>query len=150
MNKLIDSLKAVAEPTRLRLMNLCSKTQLSASDLTKILGQSQPRISRHLKVLSSAGLLNNSQEGRWSFFRASHEEEALVLMNMIRQLSENDEILALDFQRLGLIKKKRQKNAEEYFRKNADRWNKIRSLHIDEKEVEEAVVKFFSSGSIDR
>ena len=53
MNKLIDSLKAVAEPTRLRLMNLCSKTELSASDLTKILGQSQPRISRHLKVLSS-------------------------------------------------------------------------------------------------
>ena len=150
MNKLIDSLKAVAEPTRLRLMNLCSKTQLSASDLTKILGQSQPRISRHLKVLSSAGLLNNSQEGRWSFFRASHEEEALVLMNMIRQLSENDEILALDFQRLGLIKKKRQKNAEEYFRKNADQWNKIRSLHIDEKEVEEAIVKLFSGGSIDR
>ena len=86
MNKLIDSLKAVAEPTRLRLMNLCSKTELSASDLTKILGQSQPRISRHLKVLSSAGLLNNSQEGRWSFFRASHEEETLVLMNMINSL----------------------------------------------------------------
>jgi len=150
MNKLIDSLKAVAEPTRLRLMNLCLKTELSASDLTKILGQSQPRISRHLKVLSSAGLLNSFQEGRWSFFRVSNAAEVLMLMNMISRLLENDEILELDSQRLGLIKKKRQRNAEEYFKKNADRWNKIRSLHIDEKEVEDTIVKLFPSGRIDR
>ena len=129
-------------------MNLCSKTELSASDLTNILGQSQPRISRHLKILSSAGLLNISQQGRWSFFRTSSEEDTLALVNMISRLLEDDEILRLDFQRLDLIKKKRQKRAEGYFKKNAEQWNKIRSLHIDEKEVEGAITKLFSNRKI--
>ena len=64
-----DALRAVAEGTRLRILALLAETELTVSDLTEILRQSQPRISRHLKLLSEAGLIERHREGAWAFFR---------------------------------------------------------------------------------
>ena len=69
MNSLTTSLRAIAEPTRLRLLAMLSEGELAVSELTRILGQSQPRVSRHLKLMWEAGLLDRIQEGSWAFFR---------------------------------------------------------------------------------
>ena len=71
MDQLLQGLRAAAEPTRLRILALCARGELTVSDLTAILGQSQPRVSRHLKVLVEAGLLQRLREGTWAFYRLS-------------------------------------------------------------------------------
>ena len=65
----VGALKAVAEPTRLRILVLLASGELNVKDLTRILGQSQPRISRHLKLLTEAGLVERAPEGSWVYFR---------------------------------------------------------------------------------
>ncbi|MDX1422000.1 MAG: metalloregulator ArsR/SmtB family transcription factor, partial [Kiloniellales bacterium] len=79
MQDLLTALKAVAEPTRLRLLALCAHADLTVSDLTQILGQSQPRISRHLKLLADAGLLDRIREGNWVYFRLAGRGAAAEL-----------------------------------------------------------------------
>src|SRR5438876_281650 len=76
MEHLLAALRAVAEPTRLRLVVLCSRGELTVSELTQILGQSQPRVSRHLKLLCEAGLLDRFLEGSWVFYRLSQSRPA--------------------------------------------------------------------------
>ena len=66
---LLASLRAVAEPSRLRILALCAQGELTVSELVDVLGQSQPRVSRHLKVLAEAGLLERLREGTWVFYR---------------------------------------------------------------------------------
>ena len=69
MGELLGALRAAAEPTRLRLLVLCARGELTVTELAQILGQSQPRVSRHLKLLCDAGLLDRSREGSWVFYR---------------------------------------------------------------------------------
>ncbi|RVA43914.1 metalloregulator ArsR/SmtB family transcription factor, partial [Mesorhizobium sp. M7A.F.Ca.CA.004.09.1.2] len=76
LDTMVDTLKAVAESSRLRILALLSRGDLTVSDLTEILGQSQPRVSRHLKLLLEAGLIGRYQEGSWAFFRLSDADSA--------------------------------------------------------------------------
>src|ERR1700756_4219276 len=76
MEHLLAALRAVAEPTRLRLLVLCARGELTVSELTQILAQSQPRVSRHLKLLCDAGLLDRFREGSWVFYRLSRANSA--------------------------------------------------------------------------
>ena len=69
LDDLVEVLKTVGEPTRLRLLSLLSRGDLTVTDLTDLLGQSQPRISRHLKLLGEAALIDRYQEGAWAYFR---------------------------------------------------------------------------------
>ena len=71
MNTLLQGMRAVAEPTRLRVLALCAHAELTVTELTQILAQSQPRVSRHLKLLVEAGLLDRFREGTWAFYRMS-------------------------------------------------------------------------------
>src|SRR5215475_14599947 len=66
---LTGALKAAGEPTRLRILALLAEAELTVSDLTEILRQSQPRLSRHLRLLTEAGLVDRFREGSWAFFR---------------------------------------------------------------------------------
>lgn len=66
LDRMVDVLKAVAEPSRLRILALLARGDLTVSDLTIILGQSQPRVSRHLKLLAEADLIDRYQEGAWA------------------------------------------------------------------------------------
>jgi ArsR family transcriptional regulator len=140
MNELLAALRAAAEPTRLRLLVLCARGELTVSELAQILGQSQPRVSRHLKLLCDAGLLDRFREGSWVFYRLSSNNAASVLMrDFVTACGEADETTALDLQRLALIKRQRAEIAAAYFRENAAQWDHIRSLYIDEREVEAAL-----------
>jgi len=146
MQHRLAALRAVAEPTRLRLVVLCSRGELTVSELTQILGQSQPRVSRHLKLLCEAGLLDRFREGSWVFYRLSQSGAASGLARqLVAACDEDDPTIALDLQRLDAIKRQRAELASAYFRENADQWHRIRSLYIDEREVEAALVEIIAS-----
>jgi ubiquinone/menaquinone biosynthesis C-methylase UbiE len=146
MEHLLAALRAIAEPTRLRLVVLCARGELTVSELTQILGQSQPRVSRHLKLLCEAGLLDRFREGSWVFYRLSHTGPAGALARqLVSACDDTDPTIALDLQRLAVIKRQRADIASAYFRENAARWDRIRSLYIDEREVEAALVEIIAS-----
>src|SRR5258708_383828 len=149
MDHLLAGLRAAAEPTRLRLLALCGRAELTVTELTQILGQSQPRVSRHLKLLCEAGLLERFREGAWAFYRLAQRGSAAPLAaHLVALLPADDPGLALDLERLEGVKRNRAAAAAEYFRDNAGEWNRIRSMHIDEAEVEPAVLAPLRAGPI--
>src|SRR6516164_2812911 len=146
MEHLLAALRAVAEPTRLRLVVLCARGELTVTELTQILGQSQPRVSRHLKLLCAAGLLDRFREGSWVFYRLSRSSPLGALaQQLVAACGDADPAIALDLQRLAAIKRQRADLASAYFRENAAQWHRIRSLYIDEREVEAALVEIIAA-----
>ncbi|HET8729361.1 MAG TPA: metalloregulator ArsR/SmtB family transcription factor [Alphaproteobacteria bacterium] len=150
MEALLQGLKAAAEPTRVRILALCAHGELSVSDLTQILGQSQPRVSRHLKLLCDAGLLDRFREGTYAFFRLAERGAGGELARTVVDLIPvDDAILTLDLERLAGIKDARARQAATYFNENAARWDEIRALHIADSEVERALVELLPKGGVD-
>jgi ArsR family transcriptional regulator len=142
LDTMVDSLKAAAESSRLRILALLSDGDLTVSDLTDILNQSQPRVSRHLKLLLEAGLIERYQEGSWAYFRLSDAEPAHdFVTSVIARIDATDAVVARDRERLGRVKSRRQQRASEYFSANAERWDRIRSLHVPDGAVEAAMLK---------
>ena len=142
MDQLLAGLRAAAEPTRLRLLAVLARTELTVSELTQVLGQSQPRVSRHLKLLCDAGLLNRFQEGTWVFYRlADAGAGAELARSIVKRISEGDEHLQRDFQRLEAVRRARADAATKYFNRIAADWDRIRSLYVAESEVEGAMLK---------
>ncbi len=142
MDILLARLRAVAEPTRLRLLSLCADGEMTVSELTRILGQSQPRVSRHLKLLCDAGLVERRPEGSWVFYRLADDGDGGALGRQIAALVPDDDAqVALDRKRLAENKQARAMRAAAYFRANAAAWDSIRSLHVDEAEVERALAE---------
>ena len=125
----------------MRILALCLHGELTASELTRILGQSQPRVSRHLKLLCEAGLLDRVQEGTWAFFHLPPTGRGAELVrSLVDQIPEDDTTIGRDLQRLEAVKNERAERANSYFGENAESWDRIRSLHVDETEVERALV----------
>jgi ArsR family transcriptional regulator len=146
MEEILVALRAIAEPSRLRLLILCARGELTVSELAQILGQSQPRVSRHLKLLCEAGLLDRFREGSWVFYRLSAGSPASALArHLVAACGESDETIGLDLQRLAAIKRQRAELAAAYFRENAAHWHRIRSLYIDEREVEAALLEIVAA-----
>ena len=142
LDRLVDTLKAAAESSRLRILALLSRGDLTVSDLTEILGQSQPRVSRHLKLLLEAGLIERYQEGSWAYFRLADAESAREFVGtIVARVRDGDPQTERDMERLTAVKRRRQARASEYFRANAASWDEIRSLHAPDKAVEAALVK---------
>ena len=142
MQTLLTALKATAEETRLRLLVLCAHADLTVSELTRILGQSQPRVSRHLKLLWDAGLLERQQEGSWAYFRMARRGAAAELgRTLVDALPADDPQLTLDLSRLETIRRERAAKAAAYFRDSAAKWDEIRALYIDEAEVERVLLE---------
>jgi ubiquinone/menaquinone biosynthesis C-methylase UbiE/DNA-binding transcriptional ArsR family regulator len=145
---LLSALRAVAEPTRLRLLVLCSRGELTVSELAQILGQSQPRVSRHLKLLCEAGLLDRFREGSWVFYRVGSGTTASALArHLVALCGDSDATTALDLQRLAAIKRQRAERAAAYFSENAANWDRIRSLYVDEREVEAALIEIVAAAA---
>jgi len=149
LDTLVDILKAAAEPTRMRLLVLLSSGDLTVTDLTEILGQSQPRISRHLKLLSEAGLIERYQEGAWAWFRLRRQGAASGLVHkIIHEASGADAVMSRDHARLGQVRAARAEKAQAYFSSNAAEWDELRKLHVSEAEVERALKKLVGDGPI--
>jgi ArsR family transcriptional regulator len=133
-------LKAAAEPTRLRILVLLAGGELNVKDLTRILGQSQPRISRHLKLLAEAGLIKRLRDGSWVYFQVVDEGvRGKLLGRLLASIDASDLQLVRDAQRWDAVKREREAAAQEFFRSHAAEWDRIRSLHVAEGEVEAAM-----------
>jgi ubiquinone/menaquinone biosynthesis C-methylase UbiE len=131
------TLKATGDGTRLRILCLLNESELTVSELTEILRQSQPRISRHLKLLVEAGLVERFREGSWAFFRRTeHGPAASVAGGLITALDPTDTVIARDRERLAIVRSLRVKAAQEYFRRHAADWDRIRRLHAADDAVE--------------
>ncbi|MCG5483828.1 MULTISPECIES: ArsR/SmtB family transcription factor [Sinorhizobium] len=150
LDALVDVLKAAGEPTRLRLLALLSAGDLTVTDLTEILGQSQPRISRHLKLLAEVALIDRYQEGAWAYFRLRQEGRRVALIReLLASAAADDAILARDAIRLATLKRTRAEKAQAYFSRNAAEWDKLRRLHIAEGDVEAALKAMVGDEPVD-
>ncbi len=135
-----DALKAAGEGTRLRMLALLAEGELTVSDLCEILRQSQPRISRHLKLLADAGLVERFREGAWAFFRlAEGGGPAEFARELIARLDPKDSMIARDRDRLTAVRTARAAAAQDYFRSHAAQWDRIRKLHVTDEAVEDAI-----------
>jgi ArsR family transcriptional regulator len=140
VNELLAVLRAAGEETRIRVLALVAGAELTVKDLTAILGQSQPRISRHLKLLTEGGLVERHPEGAWVFYRLTDAEPARQLArDFLAAISRDDAVLARDRERLAEIKREHAEAAGRYFAENAGDWDTIRALHVSESTVEGAM-----------
>ncbi|MEA2905122.1 MAG: hypothetical protein QOI12_2509 [Alphaproteobacteria bacterium] len=134
------ALKAAGEATRLRILALMAEAELTVSDLTEILRQSQPRISRHLKLLAEAGLVERFREGSWAFFRLGERGgSAALARELIARLDPGDITIARDRERLAAVRAARAAAAQAYFGRHAAEWDRIRKLHVADDAVEDAI-----------
>ncbi len=143
----LGALRAAAEETRLRVLALLGEGELSVSDLTDILGQSQPRISRHLKLLVEAGLVERHREGAFAFFRLAEREAGLVAP-LLAGLDRASPPLSEDRARLEAVRASRASIAQAFFARLAPQWDRLRSLHVPEATVEAAVLDAVGAGPI--
>jgi ArsR family transcriptional regulator len=149
LDQVLIGLRAAAEPTRLRLLALCAHGDLTVTELTQILGQSQPRVSRHLKQLCDAGLLDRLPEGSWVFYRLRRDgPTGRVARQVLELLPLDSNGFARDRERFAAIRRTRSESASRYFRENAARWDEIRALHIADAEVEQRLLELIPPGEI--
>ncbi|MGO4666244.1 ArsR/SmtB family transcription factor [Bosea sp. 2RAB26] len=147
-SSLLAGLRAAGEETRLRILALLAEGELSVSDLTDILGQSQPRISRHLKLLAEAGLVRRYREGAWAFFRLDEAGAGgAFAASLAAWLDRADPELAADRERLAAVRSTRAEAAQSYFASVARDWDRLRSLHVPDDAVEAAVEAAAGEGS---
>ncbi len=150
MKDLLGGLRAAGETTRLRLLALLLPGELNVSDITSILGQSQPRVSRHLKLLCDAGLLSRYSEGQWVVYRIAETGAGSALAQaIIAQIPDDDPLVARDRERVDHLRSKRAAEAERYFRANAASWDSIRELHVAQVRIEQLMFEVLGHDKID-
>jgi len=143
----VARLRAAAEPTRLRLLRLLQNGEFNVKDLTQLLGQSQPRVSRHIKLLAEAGLIERYQEASWVFVRASSDPGVRSFIEAaLAMIAAHDPQILRDAERADKIRAARLLLAQTYFDENAAEWDRIRSLHVPEREVEAAILEALGPG----
>ena len=141
MDDLLAALRAAAETTRLRILTLLSQGELTVGELVSILKQSQPRVSRHLKLMCAAGLLDRFQEGTVVFYRLANTGLGGDINHaLIPLVPEGNASFDQDLSSLASIQQEKFEKAQSYFRANAASWDEIRSLHISEEQVEAALL----------
>ena len=138
---LADRFQALADPTRLRIVALLRLMELSVGELAQVLGQSQPRVSRHLKILSDAGVLERRKEGSWVFLTLADAERVEPMFALIDAWADenSDGLFGADATRLEAVRADRAEAAARYFNVHAGIWDQIRSLHVAESDVEMAI-----------
>ncbi len=147
---IVALLKAAAEPTRLRILRLLLNGEFNVKDLTLLLGQSQPRVSRHIRLLAEAGLIERYQEGSWVFVRGSTDPAIREFVNKaLEMIAADDPQILRDRERADQIRAKRAALAQAYFDESAAEWDRIRSLLIAERDVEEAILEALGAGPYD-
>lgn len=147
---LVAALKAAAEPTRLRILMLLAHYELNVKDLTQILGQSQPRLSRHLKLLVEAGLVERAREGSWVYFHVSGRTNGgRLTLQLLAATDASDPELVRDRERAYALRRQRETVAQRYFETHAGDWDRLRALHVSESEVEAAMLEALGPGPFD-
>lgn len=149
MFRAADLFRVLADPTRLRIVTLLRAMELSVGELAQVLGQSQPRVSRHIKILADAGLADRRKEGSWVFVSLGKPERVHPLLAIVDTWIEGDDTARVDVARLAAVRADRAVAAQRYFEGHAAVWDGIRSLHIAESEVEDAVGRAIGGDPVD-
>lgn len=145
----VETLRAAGEPTRLRVLSLLAGEELSVMELSRILEQSQPRVSRHLKLMADAGLIERFPDGARVFYRLSSDPLARRLIDTVLDLLD-ETAGADDDSRLEEVRRDREAAASAYFERVAPQWDRIRSLYVCESAVEAAILQAAGEGPFDR
>ena len=148
----LDIFRSLADATRLRIMTLLGSMELSVGELAQVLGQSQPRVSRHVKILCDAGLAERRKEGSWVFLGLGQAARVAPVMRAIEALTvlDGDHWAVADAARLAAVRADRAASAAGWFEANAGQWDAIRSLHVAEEQVEAAMARMMGTGEIGR
>lgn len=150
LDELVGVLKAAGEGTRLRLLALLADGDHSVKDLTEILKQSQPRVSRHLKLLADAGLIERNAEGAWAYYGLAQEGDGAALAHwLIERVDDRDQERRRDIERQQAVRASQQAQAKQYFAKVASSWDLLKTLHVPEEAVEAAVVASLNGRRVD-
>lgn len=138
---LAEFFQALADPSRLRIVALLARMELSVGELAQLLGQSQPRVSRHIKILADSGLIERRKEGSWVFLALSDPSRTGPVLSLVNLWcdGESRSVFDRDSERLDAIRSDRAEAAARYFAAHAEVWDSIRSLHVAESEVEQAI-----------
>src|SRR5438067_1533014 len=146
MDQLLASLRAAAEPTRLRLLALAGRGAFCVSEFTEILGQSQPRLSRHLKLLCDCGLLDRVREGANVWFALPHGGPGTLARDLVARLPEQDPVLEADRRQAARVLAERARIASETFRRQGADWDEMRALDLPAQAVEAALLSLVPEG----
>ncbi|MFO1027429.1 MAG: metalloregulator ArsR/SmtB family transcription factor [Acetobacteraceae bacterium] len=147
METLLASLRAAAEPTRLRLLALAQRGAFCVMDFTEILGQSQPRLSRHLKLLCDTGLLDRVREGSNVWFTLPQGDTGALPRDLIARLPSDDPVLEADRRQAARVLAERARVASESFRQKGSDWDEMRALGLPAQAVEDALLSLVPDGS---
>jgi ubiquinone/menaquinone biosynthesis C-methylase UbiE len=153
MQRTLDIFRALADPTRLRIVGLLRAMDLSVGELAQVLGQSQPRVSRHVKILADAGLADRRKEGSWVFLGLGDPRRVGPLLAAVDAWSAeagDERVTEADIARLAAVRADRAAAAEEYFEAHAGDWDAIRSLHVAESDVEAAIARLLGDAPLGR
>lgn len=153
MTPILDIFRALADPTRLRIVYLLRSMELAVGEIAQVVGQSQPRVSRHVRILVESGLAERRKEGSWVFLRLGQDHHIAPLMRFLdgAELSDSEALwVKADLARLAAVRNDRAHAAERYFSEHAVEWDAIRSLHVPEAEVEAAMQQLLSDKKIGR
>ncbi|NIJ06461.1 ArsR family transcriptional regulator [Sphingomonas vulcanisoli] len=144
--------RALADPTRLRIVALLRQMELSVGELAQVLGQSQPRVSRHVKILADAHLCDRRREGSWIFLGLGTAAKGSPLLAAIDGWHDAalERWTIADAARLEAVRADRMAAAESFFNARAGEWDAIRSLHVAEEQVEAAIATMLGAHSIGR
>jgi ubiquinone/menaquinone biosynthesis C-methylase UbiE len=151
MHAALDIFRALGDPTRLRIIHLLRAMELAVGEIAQVVGQSQPRVSRHVRILAEAGLVERRKEGNWVFLRLGRDVSVTPFLTLFDRLEPSaGEALwqAADLARLTAVRADRARAAEIYFAEHAEEWDAIRSLHVAEADVEAAMTALLASAPI--
>lgn len=150
MEHFLASLRAAAEPTRLRLLALAARGAFCVMEFTEILGQSQPRLSRHLKLLCDCGLLDREREGSNVWFALPTGDEGALPRELVARLPADDPVLEADRRQAARVLAERARIASESFRQKGADWDEMRALELPAQAVEEALLSLIPHGPAGR
>ena len=145
----VEVLRAAGEPSRLRILALLAAEELAVMELCQIMDQSQPRVSRHLRLLTSSGLVERFPDGGWAFYRLTADPARRAILDQVLTIvDEHDAALSRDRDRLAEVRAERAAKAQSYFERNAPLWDQLRSLYVSEADVEAAILAAAPQGPL--
>ncbi len=153
MTDVLDTFRALADPTRLRILALLGDVELAIGEVAQVIGQSQPRVSRHVRILIDAGLVNRHKEGGWVFLRMADSDAAHAYRTFVHTTeysSEEQATIAADRAALAHVHEERNAAAHRYFAEHAEAWDAIRSLYAPDGEIEKAMAKLLGPRPLGR